>query len=523
MCPETVEELEAFRRAHENDTIWCGTKFEGGCGRRLTTRLYTDKICHFAHYASDGSRKGCGRKTKDKDSANHLFAKAHLAAWLHTQGLTAEFSYPEPLGSAVLVHLEDGRILLVHLDRNRPVSWNEDSWEVILGPGVRIAQDVLEQRGYVQRIRFEDRPGGGRAMRLGTEHPGESTTWEGLEKVKLTSRGVNTSTRPDAVRAPMPQPPRDIEPDRRSIVSVTPSRPPSASTARRDDPVKSVLMHLDRALRDQPDHLYSAVRAIQRLLEKEKSPENIGRLRLALGRGQAQLEKRVQDRRDVLARLREQPDALLLAQAAPLMRDLNVTAEERETMRVAWVRYHDEKEAAQREWTRQRVIREEQQKQEQRAQTAQLSTEQRERDKAAQRARAEQAMSEQREREEAAERQAQEERAEKLDYLVLFVLGALKKAAREKRSTTWREIQDKTGQRELGRLTHQDKLALLVGVEKKTIPEGPLWSAVLAASGGNDALRLHRDLLQRLGRPAADDEADLLAQVDEECAHLSRQ
>ncbi|MFH8759174.1 hypothetical protein [Streptomyces atroolivaceus] len=282
-------------------------------------------------------------------------------------------------------------------------------------------------------------------------------------------------------------------------------------------------MHLDRALRDQPDHLYSAVRAIQRLLEKEKSPENIGRLRLALGRGQAQLEKRVQERRDVLARLREQPDALLLAQAAQLTKDLDVTAEERETMRVAWVRYHDEKKAAQREWTRQRVILEEQQKQEQRAQTEQVRAEQRERNKAAQCARTEQALAEQRERDEAVERRAQQERAEKLDYLVLFVLGALKKAAREKRSTTWREIQDKTGQRELGRLTHQDKLAILVGVEKKTLPESPPWSAVLAATGGDDALRLHRDVLQRLGRPAADDDADLLAQVDEECVRLSRQ
>ncbi|MGW0670710.1 hypothetical protein [Streptomyces sp. NPDC002746] len=523
VCPETVEELEAFRRAHESDTIWCGTKFEGGCGRRLTTRLYTDKICHFAHYASQGSGERCGRKTKDKDSANHLFAKVHLAAWLQTQDLTAEFSYPEPLGSAVQAHLKDGRTLLIHLDRNRPVSWNEDSWEIFLGPGVRIAQDVLEQRGYVQRVRFEGRPGGGRVMRLGTEVPGEGTTWEGLEKVKLTSRGLTTSTRPDAVRASMPQPPRTTVPDRRSIVSFTPSLPSVASTARRDDPVKSVLMHLDRALRDQPDHLYSAVRAIQRLLEKENSPENIGRLRLALDRGQAHLTKRVQDRRDVLAQLREQPDALLLTQATRLIRDLDVTAEERETVRVAWVRYHDEKEAAQREQTKQRVIREAQQEQERRAQTAQLKAENRERNKAAQRVRTEQAQAAQREREEAAERQAQQERAEKLDYLGLFVLGALKKAAREKRTTTWCEIQDKTGQRELGRLTRQDKLAILVAVEKKTHPDSPLWSAVLAATGTDDALRLHRDLLQRVGRPAADDDTALLAQVDEECARLSRQ
>ncbi|MEU3706972.1 hypothetical protein AB0E82_32300 [Streptomyces anulatus] len=523
VCPETVEELEDFRRAHENDTIWCGTKFEGGCGRRLTTRLYTDKICHFAHYASSGTGERCGRKAKDKDSANHLFAKAHLAAWLNTQGLSAEFSYPEPLGSTVLVHLEDGRTLLLHLDRNRPVRWDEDSWEVVLGPGVPIEPDILEQRGYVLRIRFEDRPGGGRNMRLGTEHPGAGTTWDGLEDVKLTSQGLNTSTRPDAVRAPMPEPRERGDLEIRSLVGVAPSRPRAASTARQDDPVKRVLMHLDRALRDQPDHLYSTVRAIQRLLEKEQSPESVGRLRLALDRGRAELEKRRQYRKSVLARLREQPTPLLLTEVTQLMRDLDVTAEERETVRAARVRLHEEQETVRREQAKLHALREARLKQEQLVRTEHQREEQRERNNAARRAWMEQTLAEQREQQEAAERRAQQERAEKLDSLAPFVLGALKKAAREKRATTWREIQDKTGQREVGRLTHQEKLAILETVEKKTLPESPLWSTVLAATGSADALHLHRDLLQRLRRPALDEDARFLAQIHGQCAQLSRQ
>lgn len=523
VCPETVEELEAFRRTHENDTIWCGTKFEGGCGRRLTTRLCTDKICHFAHYASDGSVERCGRKAKGKDSANHLFAKAHLAAWLHTQGLTAEFSYPEPLGSAVLVQLEDGRILLVHLDRNRPVSWDDGSWEVILGPGVRIAPDVLEQRGYVQRIRFEDRPGSGRVMRLGTEHPGVGTTWDGLEDVELTSRGLNTSTRPDAVRAPMATGLRHSESEGRSIVSVAPSRSRAASTVRQDDPVKRALMHLDRAMRDQPDRLYTAVRTIQQFLEAEKVPENTARLRLALRRGQTQLEERARQRQVVLARLQEQPTYLLLTKATQLMRDLDVTAEEREAVRVARVRHDQEQAALRREQEERRAARQAQREKEWREQTEQQLTEQHERNKAARRERAERALVVQREQEEAAERQAQRERAEKLGYLAPFVMGALKKAAREERVTTWREIGDKTGQRELSRLTHQDKLTLLETAENKTLPGSPLWSAVLAATGSDDALRLHRDLLHRLQRPAPADDSDLLAQVTAECVQLRRQ
>ncbi|MFE5591167.1 hypothetical protein [Streptomyces sp. NPDC056549] len=55
LCPETPQELEDFRREHTGVTIWCGTQFEGGCGRQLTTRLCIDKICHFAHYGSGGT------------------------------------------------------------------------------------------------------------------------------------------------------------------------------------------------------------------------------------------------------------------------------------------------------------------------------------------------------------------------------------------------------------------------------------------------------------------------------------
>ncbi|MGW6208944.1 hypothetical protein ACWF9B_35550 [Streptomyces sp. NPDC055089] len=517
VCPETGEELEVFRRRHANDTIWCGTKFEGGCGRQLTTRLCIGRICHFAHYAAGGSGERCGRKAKGKDSANHLFAKAHLAEWLTAQGLRAEFSYPEPLGSAVLVRLEDARTLLLHLDRSRPVTWDENSWEIILGPGVPVTAEILEKRGYVQRIRFEDRPGGGRFMRLGTEQPGAGTTWEGLEDAKLTGQGLNTRARPDAVRMPMPKQREYVEAGGRSIVSISPTRTVAASAARREDPVKRVLTLLDRALRDQPGNVYSAVGAIRRLLEKEKSPENIGRLRLALERGEAGLKQRVQHRCGVLKALREHPTDLRLAEATQLMRDLDVTAAERETVRAARVQLHEEGEARQREQARLRAVREAEQDKKRSA-----LAERRERIGSGWRARSEQTAAEQRERLEAAERQARQERAETLAYLAPFLLGALKKAAREKRATTWREIQHKTGQRELGRLTQQDKLAILEIVEKQPHPDAPLWSAVLAAEGSDDALRLHRDLLQRLRRPTTDDDAGLLGQVHAQCVRLSR-
>ncbi|CAL9627173.1 hypothetical protein SUDANB99_05937 (plasmid) [Streptomyces sp. enrichment culture] len=109
-----------------------------------------------------------------------------------------------------------------------------------------------------------------------------------------------------------------------------------------------------------------------------------------------------------------------------------------------------------------------------------------------------------------------------VEGLVPVVRGALKKASREGRTTTWRELQKKTGERQLDRLTHQDKVELLVLVDSKTEPDTPLWSVPLAASGDDAALRLHRDVSHRLNRPVPDGDDDLLDQIATEQAQLQQ-
>ncbi|MFJ6994491.1 hypothetical protein [Streptomyces sp. NPDC003090] len=109
-----------------------------------------------------------------------------------------------------------------------------------------------------------------------------------------------------------------------------------------------------------------------------------------------------------------------------------------------------------------------------------------------------------------------------VEGLVPVVRGALKKASREGRTTTWRELQKKTGERQLGRLTHQDKAELLVLVDSKTEPDTPLWSVPLVASGDDAALRLHRDVSHRLNRPVPDGDDDLLDQLATEQAQLQQ-
>ncbi|MFE6911886.1 coiled-coil domain-containing protein [Streptomyces erythrochromogenes] len=378
---------------------------------------------------------------------------------------------------------------LLHLDRNRPVAWDDDAWELVLGPGVPVVASIPERRGYVHRIRFEDRPGGGRVMRFGTELPGRGTTWENLDKVTLTFQGLTTTDRPDGVRIPLAEASRTSEPGERSIITVTlsGSRSRAVMTARQDDPVKRAVMHLDRALREQSDQIHSAVDTIRRLLEADQTPENIARLRLALGRGQVWTEQRAGHRRAVIDQLKARPTPVLLLKAAQLVQDPDATPEEREAVRAARERQAAQQRALAEERTaKARCFADEQRRRETERHQHEAERQQRE---AERRSQAEQDLTDRRRQAETAERQAH---AEKLAYLALFVSGALKKAAREGRTTTWEEIAEKTGQRQLARLTHQDKLSLLETVEKNTLPGSPLWSVVLAGAG--EALHLHLEV-----------------------------
>ncbi|MGC4985800.1 hypothetical protein ACLQ18_35115 [Streptomyces sp. DT193] len=82
-------ELDAFRRRHEHDTFWCGLLL-GGCGLQLMTKLYTDRVCHFAHHPGpDGHPHLCGRRARGVNGADHLYVKSAAAA-----GCTAGASRP---------------------------------------------------------------------------------------------------------------------------------------------------------------------------------------------------------------------------------------------------------------------------------------------------------------------------------------------------------------------------------------------------------------------------------------------
>jgi hypothetical protein len=193
MLPMEAIELDAFRRCHEDDTFWCGTLL-GGCGGQLTTKLYTDRACHFAHHPDpDGLPHVCGRRSRGVDSADHLYVRSAAAAWLAGRGEQATFEYTRtsgaPIGSVVEVRWRHGA-LRVHLDPAVAPVW-EDGVEPVLGMMVPVDRDTLIRRWYVHRIRL-DSMGTARHVRIGTEAFARPIEWFALDECEITERGLST-------------------------------------------------------------------------------------------------------------------------------------------------------------------------------------------------------------------------------------------------------------------------------------------------------------------------------------------
>ncbi|MGW8485454.1 zinc finger domain-containing protein [Streptomyces sp. NPDC055886] len=186
-------ELDAFRSIHEHDSFWCGLLL-GGCGGQLTTKLYTDRVCHFAHHpGSDGQPHICGRQARSVNSADHLYVKSAATAWASSRGTRAaiDFAQPDgsPMGSVVDIRLVHNK-LRVHLDRSVAPQWDGEH-EPVLGVSVPVDPDTLIKRWYVNRIRL-DSEGTSRRVRIGTEAFARPTEWFSLDECEMTERGLST-------------------------------------------------------------------------------------------------------------------------------------------------------------------------------------------------------------------------------------------------------------------------------------------------------------------------------------------
>lgn len=503
VCPEGAEELEAFRLEHAADSIWCGINLPGGCGRPLITKRYDDRICHFSHIGGGGGdgHQCSAAQARGRDSADHLFIAAGLKSWLRAQGISADFTYPQPVGSAVLVHLADGRTILVHLDKQRPVPWNDQSfWEILLGLGVAAAAGVLARRGgRIVRVRLNKQPGSAPVFAVGMQTTGDGVRWFDPSELRLTDSHFVWIHQPAESPVPVSATSRPV-PAQRQIVTVERTGVAASAARRGGDPARQAVLRLDGAVRDNPRQVAGAVRAVQALLDKGGEPKESGALQAALVRGREALQQQARRRTTLITRLREtheagRPVSDLLAQAIELVNDEDAPASERAL--VDAVR-RDVVGRAQREQAvrREAAVR---------AQQAGLAIEQ------------------------AAERGRRKavglrERAEFLADVARPVRGTLIKAAAEGRSVTWRDMQRRTGDARIGQLTHAERLEVLVLAERTTAPDKPLLSVLVTDVDDERALQLFRSLCGQLGRPLPVDDAELVEQlvIDRAKLHRSR-
>ncbi|MFC8718618.1 hypothetical protein [Kitasatospora sp. NPDC057198] len=486
VCPEDADELDAFRREHADETWWCGTHLPGGCGRRLTTKLYRDRISHFAHYADGGSEHRCGGASRGKDSANHLFVKADLATWLRSQGVVAEFDFPEPIGSAVRARLEDGRILLVHLDQQREVGWDDEKvWEFFLGPGVQAGPEVLDRRGRVHRIRLDKNDSGTPTTTTGVQEAGSGTRWFPLAGLVLSTDGLSAPDVGIPLAAPQPhlsERKSAAVPTKNATVPLPRTAVAPAAAARHSDQTLQALQRIDSALHlEHPGQVAAAVRlAEEHLLSGLPETEDGRELRAAVAKGHRWQEQRSRRRATVVSQLREdftagRPVGVLLRQAVELVADEDASNDDRATVADIRTRF---------------VLRVEEEK----AKRARLEAERAARTRPA---RIEQAPPRPMPRPRAP---GQVDPSELAD-IARGVHGALKKAAREGRGTSWDDLRRRSGDRRLTRLGLRDKAEVLYLVDQHAQEDEPLLSVLLTAADSALSLQLYRDVAHLLGRP----------------------
>lgn len=190
ILPTEATELDGFRRAHRQDTFWCGLLL-GGCGGQLATKLYVDRQCHFQHNPlPNGAPNTCRRPSVGESSADHLYVKSAMSRSLLEYGRAARFAFPPPIGSLVDVDLEDGLSLRIHMDATVRPDW-ERQGAVILGPGVVPDPDVLAGCPYVYRVRC-DSDGASRRVWIGTQSLARPTEWVPFSECTWTDEGLLT-------------------------------------------------------------------------------------------------------------------------------------------------------------------------------------------------------------------------------------------------------------------------------------------------------------------------------------------
>ncbi|MFE2812971.1 hypothetical protein ACFXGG_21355 [Streptomyces nigra] len=214
ILPMDAGELDAWRRRHPGYTYWCGYEL-GGCGGKLSDKLYHDKVCHFAHQPGGPA---CGRSAVGESSADHLFIKRGLRDLLgrdKQRGTVESRDLGSSPGGAVDLHLPAARrrvrFQLAGLDhrgwRAADLALGDDVDEVdwLFGTDGALTRELLARKGYSLRFRLET-VGGERRVHIGAQSYAEpEVRWVRLEDCRITPGGLVTPAI-EAIRLAPPRP-----------------------------------------------------------------------------------------------------------------------------------------------------------------------------------------------------------------------------------------------------------------------------------------------------------------------------
>lgn len=538
VLPMQAIELDAFRRRHRGDTFWCGVLL-GGCGAPLSSKLYTDRLCHFQHNPTKGEHvTACRRRGVGESSADHLYVKAALDHSLAGRGRTARFTYPEPLGSLVDVELDDGQLLRVHLDGQVHPVW--EGTAPILADGVPLDPGTLLRCPYVYRVRVEP-DGASRRVWIGTEALARPTEWIPLTECEWGTQGPVTEAAARILRekrapsAPRSQPlPEAVAALIKGLESA--QRSGTVEHVRRlCDGSSRFLDTLEPHARDAAQEALSEARtwleghagyqqgvfaALERALEEKRAwdvREHYNTAAALTRRGAGEAEKRVLQRARMFLQEKDapapRPQALRRIVPVQTPRRAPATADERERLqqqaaaakarRLLGDLQHPIISAPRRE----KKLRELRQAVD-RAKGALAWTDMRQ-----VRAVMKKLGTGQTTGAGAAPRLAPTLSAEALASAAAAVRGALKRTARAQETVTWADLKDQLGSA-LPRMSEEDQRQLIARVDQAAQRDEPLLSSVLAA-GDPQLAEAYRLSVNNFGGQLPADDRELLWDVIE--------
>ncbi|MEZ3178685.1 hypothetical protein KYY02_08200 [Streptomyces pimonensis] len=200
--PMDAAAYDRFIREYPAREFYCGTLL-GGCGKKLSARKYRDKKCHFAHVVSGR----CRRVSTNEASADHLYIGRALAAWMKKQKYRNVQVRYKQRGQKVrevvdLLYTRDGsplrHLVRVQLARGSKTEWERADAELhgrwadvewMFGPDSMLANWQMDRQGYA--IRVQCRPEGiTRVVDVGVQFPDAPVEWVPLSKCRMTAYGL---------------------------------------------------------------------------------------------------------------------------------------------------------------------------------------------------------------------------------------------------------------------------------------------------------------------------------------------